>query len=122
MSHDRLRHMQIEGLKRTRTRVLEQPEVILLRYEREKRRQGREEFAKRVGISAAWLRDIEEYGEKPSVDVKANIRRALETCVIHEEYGVPCGHKLPVPPDEQLYAAAPQALVAGKKRNRRPAA
>ncbi len=77
--------------------------AVKLRYERERRRMTREEFARAVGISPTWLRDIEA-GEPPGAGTKERIRAALERCPIHAEFGVECNHKLPVPNDEDLYA------------------
>lgn len=77
---------------------------VVLRDEREKRGESREELAEMAGISPSWLRAIEEKGEKPSQEVKDALRAALERCPVHERFGIKCGHKLPVPTDEELYS------------------
>ena len=76
----------------------------MLRDEREKRGLSREQLAGMSGISPSWLRAIEEKEEKPSREVKDALRAALERCPIHEAFGIKCTHKLPVPPDDELYS------------------
>lgn len=76
---------------------------MVLRDEREKRRMSRDELAEMAGIKPTWLRHIED-GKKPSEQVKLALRRALEQCPVHRSFGVQCDHKLPVPPDEELYS------------------
>lgn len=115
-------NMKNGALRGPRLRVIRARVVKLLRYERERRRQGRDEFAERAGISPEWLRDIEEDPRRtPGKDAAARIRRALETCIIHEEFGISCSHRLPVPTDAELYAPVPDELLNKKKKARRPA-
>lgn len=65
---------------------------------------SRPELAKLSGLKTNWIRHIEN-GSKPSKEAKAAIRRALEQCPVHLDFGVKCSHKLPVPPDEYLYSS-----------------
>jgi transcriptional regulator with XRE-family HTH domain len=84
--------------------VLEAPagEPVALRQEREKRKMSREEFAAAAGISVPWLRDVED-GTRPGVEARERIRKVLETCPMCASFGIK-SHKLPVPPDEELYS------------------
>lgn len=76
----------------------------LLREEREKRDLSREQLAAGVAISVPWLRDIEAGRAWPGPDARKRIRAFLEQCPIHARFKIACAHKLPVPPDEKLYA------------------
>lgn len=103
--------MRNNALSARGLRVLDRPsgEPVLLRDEREKRRQGRKEFAERVQalggqLTVRWLIDIEEHGKRPGKETAAAIRLALAECPIHRDFGVACTHALPVPPDDALYA------------------
>lgn len=76
---------------------------VKLQLEREKRRMTRDELAAMCGIKKNYLRHIET-GTPPSKETKAAIRRALERCPVHRDFGIKCEHKLPVPSDEVLYS------------------
>jgi transcriptional regulator with XRE-family HTH domain len=85
----------------------------VLRDEREKRRMSRKELGLKAGMSAEWIRDIETKGENPGPDARERLRKALEQCPVHADFKIPCNHKLPVPPDEELYAK--RQLLSGER-------
>lgn len=80
------------------------PGDTVLRDEREKRRMSREELAEAAKISVPWLRQLEMGKELPGPDARVRLRAALEICPIHRDFKIACNHKLPVPPDDQLYS------------------
>jgi DNA-binding XRE family transcriptional regulator len=96
--------MQADALIGRPEEVLREPvaEPVLLRNEREIRRITREEMAAQIGVKPNYYRHIEN-GAMPSQEVKDAIRAVLAECPVHKAMGVKCSHKLPVPPDEELY-------------------
>jgi DNA-binding XRE family transcriptional regulator len=98
--------MQIDALIEGPTEVLRGPNVpvpVVLKSEREKRRYTREEVAERVGVKLNYYRHIEN-GAVPSQEVKDAIRVMFSECPVCRDLGVKCTRKLPVPPDDELYA------------------
>jgi DNA-binding XRE family transcriptional regulator len=98
--------MQVDALIDRPAEMLREPNVaepVLLKDVRESRRYTREEMADGIGVKPNYYRHIEN-GSIPSQQVKDAIRAMLETCPVHRDAGVKCNHKLPVPPDEELYS------------------
>ena len=98
--------MQVDALIGRPEEVLRDPgvaEPVLLKDVRELRRMTREEMAVLIGVRPNYYRHIEN-GTNPSQEVKNSIRAVLAECPVHKALGAKCSHKLPVPPDEELYS------------------